>query len=156
MVVLAFGELGEAIHEGDRLAKVREPKAALERAAHLVPALRIIGVGQSGHGRESYHTVSQNPEGMTPILKLVLVASLAAAVALSTAGAALAKTYFGVVGPGRTIILKNGQGNKVNQINAGRHTIKVDDNASLHNFHLLRNGINKKTTVRFVGEERGR
>lgn len=86
------------------------------------------------------------------ILKLVLVASLAAAVALSTAGAALAKTYFGVVGPGRTIILKNAQGNKVNQINAGRHTVKVDDNASVHNFHLFGQGRNRKTTVPFVGE----
>jgi plastocyanin len=87
------------------------------------------------------------------ILKLVLVTSLAAAVALSAAGAALAKTYFGVVGPGRTIILKNAQGNKVSQINAGRHTIKVDDKASVHNFHLFGQGRNRKTGVPFVGKK---
>jgi plastocyanin len=85
-------------------------------------------------------------------LKLAISATLATVLALSSAGAALAKTYFGVVGPGRTIILKNAKGNKVSQINAGRHTIKVNDKASFHNFHLLRNGINKKTGVQFVGK----
>jgi plastocyanin len=85
-------------------------------------------------------------------LKPIVVAALAALVALGTTGVAFANTYFGVVGPGRTITLKNGQGNKVNRINAGTHTIKVNDKASVHNFHLLGQGINRKTGVRFVGQ----
>jgi plastocyanin len=84
-------------------------------------------------------------------VKLAISASLAAALALASAGGALAKTYFGVVGPGPTITFKNASGNKVARINAGRHTIKVRDRATNHNFHLRGQGINKKTGVGFVG-----
>ncbi len=84
--------------------------------------------------------------------KLTLVAALAAVLALGVAEAASARTFFGVVGPGMTITLENRSGTAVTRIKARRHTIKVDDNASIHNFHLLGQGINKKTGIRFVGE----
>jgi hypothetical protein len=41
MVVGRFGGLGQPVDEGDRLAEVLEPEAALKGAAHLVPALGI-------------------------------------------------------------------------------------------------------------------
>jgi hypothetical protein len=84
--------------------------------------------------------------------KLAIATVLATLLALSAAGSAFAKTYFGSVGPGRTIMLKNAAGNTVKRINSGTHTIKVNDKASFHNFHLLRNGLNTKTGVRFVGK----
>lgn len=83
--------------------------------------------------------------------KLVLAVSLAALFALSTAGAALGKTYFGKVGPGRTITFENANGNRVTRIRAGTHTIKVRDRSSMHNFHLLGRGIDRRTRVPFVG-----
>jgi plastocyanin len=150
MVVLRLRELGEPVHEPDRLAEVGEAEATLERAAHLVPALGIPGgcLGQSGHGRESYHT------DMQPLTsrKLALVVSAAMLGALATGAAATAKTYYGVVGPGQTIVLKNAAGKKVTRIKKGQHRIKVNDKSAAHNFHLIGPGINKKTRVPFVGK----
>jgi hypothetical protein len=154
VVVLGFRELGEAGHEGDRLPEVGEAKAALERAPHLVPALGIVGVGQSGHGPESYHTVSSIPKEAAMTRKLVLVAVATTAVALVSAGAASARTFYGIVGPGFTITLKNAAGKRVTQIKKGTHTIRVNDKSSGHNFHLIGPGINRKTRVAFVGRRR--
>jgi plastocyanin len=84
-------------------------------------------------------------------LKLALSTSLAVALALALAGGAIAKTYFGVVGPGPTISFKNARGKSVSRIPTGTHTIKVNDKSSAHNFHLRGQGINKKTRVAFVG-----
>jgi plastocyanin len=85
--------------------------------------------------------------------KLVLSTALAAGLALAATGGALAKTYYGVVGPGPTITFKNAKGNTVTRIRTGTHTIKVNDRSSAHNFHLLGQGINKKTRLGFVGRK---
>ena len=85
--------------------------------------------------------------------KFTLVATLATAFVLGTAGTAAAKTYFAVVGPGFNISLENRRGNEVTRIKAGTHRIKVDDNSAAHNFHLRGPGINKKTRVAFVGNK---
>jgi plastocyanin len=81
---------------------------------------------------------------------LILAGALGA---LATGAAATAKTYYGVVGPGQTIVLKNAAGNKVTRIKRGQHRIKVNDKSSAHNFHLLGPGINKKTRVALVGKK---
>jgi plastocyanin len=150
MVVLDLRELGKAIDEVDCPAEVGEAEAALESAAHLVPALGILCVrlGQSGHGRESYHTDMQ----ILVTRKLALVVSAGILGALATGAAAAAKTYYGVVGPGQTIVLKNAAGKKVTRIKKGQHRIKVNDKSSAHNFHLIGPGVNKKTRVPFVGK----
>lgn len=83
--------------------------------------------------------------------RLTLVATLGTVLALASAGAAAAKTYFAAVGPGFNISFENRRGNDVNRIKAGTHTVKVDDNSSFHNFRLKGQGINKRTTVAFVG-----
>src|SRR5215210_5656778 len=85
--------------------------------------------------------------------KLAICLSLALALALVTAGGAVAKTYFGVVGPGQTITFKNAKGKTVSRIKTGTHTIKIDDRSSFHNFHLIGTGVNKKTGVPFVGHK---
>ena len=38
-------------------------------------------------------------------------------------------------------------------IKAGTYTIKVQDKANIHDFHLIGKGLNKSTTVAFVGTQ---
>ena len=46
------------------------------------------------------------------------------------------------------------QGSKdVKTLTAGTYTIKVEDKASIHNFHLKGPGVNKSTAVPFVGTQ---
>lgn len=79
---------------------------------------------------------------------------LAAAVpALALAGPALAgsPTLHGVVGPSFVISLKDGAGKAVNKLKPGSYTFKIDDKASIHNFHLSGPGVDKKTDVGGTG-----
>jgi plastocyanin len=55
------------------------------------------------------------------------------------------------VGPGFSIEVKKGS-NDLERIKAGTYRIKVEDKASIHNFHLVGPGLNKKTGVGFQGE----
>ncbi len=81
---------------------------------------------------------------------LVLVAALAAlAVAVAPASAALPKLV-GTVGPGFTITLKKGAV-KVKTLKAGKYTVVIRDKSNIHNFHLKGPGLNKLTSVSFVG-----
>lgn len=57
----------------------------------------------------------------------------------------------GEVGPGYTIELGLA-GKHVKTLRAGTYTVKVEDKSSSHNFHLTGPGLNKSTTVGFVGE----
>ena len=55
------------------------------------------------------------------------------------------------VGPGYSIEVE--KGNKdLKTIKAGTYKIKVEDKASVHNFHLKGPGLNKKTGISFTGE----
>ena len=57
----------------------------------------------------------------------------------------------GEVGPGFTVeVMKAGKDLKT--IKAGTYKIKVEDKASIHNFHLKGPGLNKKTGIGFKGE----
>jgi plastocyanin len=82
---------------------------------------------------------------------LILVAG-----ALLLAAPALAKgktkSLVGEVGPGFTIEVTSG-GKDVKTLKAGTYTITVEDKASIHDFHLFGPGVNKKTTVPFVGKQ---
>jgi plastocyanin len=55
------------------------------------------------------------------------------------------------VGPGATISLRTSRGARVTRLKAGRYRIRVRDRSSMHNFHLVGRGVNKRTTVRFRG-----
>jgi plastocyanin len=83
---------------------------------------------------------------------LALVAAVAAlAVAVAPASAAAPKLV-GTVGPGFTITLTKG-GTKVKSLKAGKYTLVVRDKSNIHNFHLTGPGLNKSTSVSFVGSK---
>ena len=84
------------------------------------------------------------------LLTLVVGASLAAA-ALATAGTSKSSGLVGEVGPGYSVEVKL-NGKDLKTIKAGTYTMKVQDKASIHNFHLIGKGLNKATSVSFVGD----
>ena len=57
----------------------------------------------------------------------------------------------GEVGPGYTIEVQKA-GKDLKTIKAGTYKIKIEDKASSHDFHLVGPGVNKSTSVAFVGE----
>jgi plastocyanin len=79
---------------------------------------------------------------------------VAAALAVTAAGVGNAATpkLTGVAGPGFTITLKSG-GKPVKTLKAGTYTVVVSDKSSEHNFHLFGPGVNKTTSVPFVGSK---
>jgi plastocyanin len=79
------------------------------------------------------------------------VAVLAALVASATAFGSTPKLT-GETGPGFTIEVKAGT-KDVKTLKAGTYVIKVEDKSSLHNFHLIGPGVNKKTGVSFMGTQ---
>jgi Copper binding proteins, plastocyanin/azurin family len=86
-----------------------------------------------------------------------LAAAAAFATALATAGTAHATTpiLLGSVGPGFTISLKGPDGKVVKTLKAGRYTISIHDQASIHDFHLTGPGLDKVITgVGFVGSKK--
>jgi plastocyanin len=86
----------------------------------------------------------------------VLAAVAGSAIALAAAGTAqaTAPALLGTVGPGFTISLKSA-GKTVKTLKAGRYTISVHDQASIHDFHLTGPGFDKVITgVGFVGTKK--
>ena len=83
---------------------------------------------------------------------LAAVAALAGlALAAAPASAALPKLV-ATVGPGFTITLTKG-GTKVKTLKPGRYTLLIRDKSNIHNFHLKGPGLNKATSVAFVGNK---
>jgi plastocyanin len=86
------------------------------------------------------------------MLRVLLVAAVAAAlIAVPAYAKSSAVTLKGEVGPGFTIEVENA-GKDLKTIKAGTYKIKVEDKSSIHNFHLIGPGLNKKTGVPFKGE----
>lgn len=83
-------------------------------------------------------------------LSLFLVAAIAAVAFLVPAQGSTARLA-GEVGPGFSIEVKKGT-RDLKTIKAGTYRIKVEDKASIHNFHLIGPGLNKKTGIGFTGE----
>jgi plastocyanin len=86
------------------------------------------------------------------LLPLSLLAVLLTFAAAGTAGTQKSTGLTGEVGPGFTIEVKQGA-KDVKTLKAGTYTIKVQDKASIHNFHLKGPGLDKSTTVPFVGTQ---
>jgi plastocyanin len=84
------------------------------------------------------------------LLTLAAGASLAVA-AIATAGTSKSAGLVGEVGPGYSIEVKL-NGKDLKTIKAGTYRIKVEDKSSIHDFHLIGKGLNKATTVSFVGD----
>jgi|SRR4029453_2785177 plastocyanin len=57
----------------------------------------------------------------------------------------------GEVGPGFKIEVEK-SGKDLKTIKAGKYKIKVEDKSTIHNFHLIGLGLNKKTSVAFQGQ----
>jgi plastocyanin len=81
----------------------------------------------------------------------VLAVATAGAVLVATAGAKSGTRLTGEVGPGYTIEVNKSE-KDVKTLKAGKYTIKVEDKSSIHNFHLIGPGLNKKTSISFKGE----
>ena len=86
------------------------------------------------------------------LLPLALAGVALVAVAAGTAATAKTTGLVGEVGPGYTIEVKL-NGKDLKTIKAGTYRIKVEDKASVHDFHLIGKGLNKKTGVAFVGDQ---
>jgi plastocyanin len=81
-----------------------------------------------------------------------LIGAAAAAVAVSAS--ASNPTLKGEVGPGYKIEVTMGHDKDVKTLKAGTYKLVVEDKASVHDFHLIGPGLNKKiTSVPFVGEK---
>jgi plastocyanin len=90
-------------------------------------------------------------------MKKLIALLTATAVALSLAITAMAAVaggakLAGTVGPGFTITLTKG-GKKVTKLKPGKYTFAIDDKSDFHDFHLTGPGVNKTTTVPFVGRK---
>jgi plastocyanin len=82
---------------------------------------------------------------------LLLTLAIAALLAVPAYAKSGAVTLKGEVGPGFKIEVEKA-GKDLKTIKAGTYRIKVEDKASIHNFHLFGPGLNKKTGVPFTGE----
>ena len=84
------------------------------------------------------------------LLPLAVGVSIAAA-AIASAGTSKSTGLVGEVGPGYSIEVKL-NGKDLKTIKAGTYKIKVEDKATIHDFHLIGKGLNKATSVSFVGD----
>ena len=86
------------------------------------------------------------------LLPIAILAVSLTAAAVAGAGTQKRAGLVAEVGPGYSIEVKL-NGNDLKTIKAGTYTIKVQDKASIHDFHLIGKGLNKSTTVSFVGTQ---
>ncbi len=85
-------------------------------------------------------------------ISLLLAAAVAALSVLVASAAAAPTKLVGTVGPGFTITLTKG-GKKVAKLKPGKYAILIRDKSSIHNFHLKGPGLNKLTSVQYVGNK---
>ena len=88
---------------------------------------------------------------MSRIYLAVAAAVAAVMIVAAPASAALPKLV-ATVGPGFTITLTKG-GTKVKTLKPGKYTLLIRDKSNIHNFHLKGGGLNKATSVSFVGNK---
>ena len=67
--------------------------------------------------------------------------------ALAAPGLAEARELRATVGPGFTIVLIDETGTRVTHLEAGTHTIHVNDQSGEHNFHLFGPGVDQRTEI---------
>jgi plastocyanin len=85
------------------------------------------------------------------LLPLALAGLSLVATAAGNAATTKSAGLTGEVGPGYTIEVKLA-GRDLKTIKAGTYRIKIEDKASDHNFHLVGPGVNKTTSLAFMGE----
>jgi plastocyanin len=88
---------------------------------------------------------------MKRLIPFTLVAALALA-GSAQAATPSKTTLVASVGPGFTISLKKGTA-RVSRLKPGAYVIRVSDKSNFHNFRLMGVGVNKATTVAFMGSK---
>jgi plastocyanin len=91
-----------------------------------------------------------------PRSPLIFLAVLAVAlVSATTGGAKTMGTLKGEVYPDSQfkIEMDGTNGKAIKTIKAGTYKVKVEDNATIHNFHLTGPGVNKSTSVSGKGDK---
>ena len=83
------------------------------------------------------------------MIRIATAVAATACLALAAAAQASTPTLKGEVGPGFTIEVKQG-GKDVKTLKAGTYKLVVQDKGTIHDFHLIGPGVNKKTTVAAV------
>ena len=84
--------------------------------------------------------------------RITLTLAVLAALAVAATANASTPRLVGEVGPSFSIEVTKG-GKDVKTLTAGTYLIKVEDKASIHNFHLIGPGVNKSTGVGFTGDQ---
>ncbi len=80
----------------------------------------------------------------------IVMLAVAAAALPAALAAPSARKLTATVGPGFTIAVQQ-NGRKVTRLPTGVYTIQVRDRSSSHNFKLQGPGVERATTIRFVG-----
>ena len=84
-------------------------------------------------------------------LAIAVAAVVAVFSALPTGASAATPKLVATVGPGYTITLRTSAGAPARSVKAGVYAITVRDRSDEHNFHLRGVGVNKTTSVDWVG-----
>src|SRR5581483_9729323 len=84
-------------------------------------------------------------------MRLLAAATVAAALTLAGSASADTPTLFATVGPGFTIRVADGGGNRITRLPPGTYTVVVKDQATEHNFHLSGPGVDMATDVEATG-----
>lgn len=87
-------------------------------------------------------------------LRYLLVAAAAAGALFAGSTQAAShkvKKLFGQSGPGFTITLKRASFAPVHSLKRGTYTFVIQDRSTIHNFHLKGPGVDKKTSIPFLG-----
>jgi plastocyanin len=90
---------------------------------------------------------------MTPTRIALLLSTVAAALMATATATAAPPKLVGEVGPSFKIEVTTSADKDVKKLKAGTYVIKVEDKASIHDFHLFGPGLNKLTGVEFVGTQ---
>jgi hypothetical protein len=88
---------------------------------------------------------------ITAVLATTVAAIAAIFSALPAGASAAVPKLVATVGPGYTITLRTNAGAPARGLKAGLYTITVRDRSEEHNFHLTGPGVNKSTSVDWVG-----
>jgi hypothetical protein len=85
-------------------------------------------------------------------MRLLAALTIFAALALAGSASADNPTLFGTVGPGFSITVKDGAGNRITSMPPGTYSIVVSDLSAAHNFHLSGpGGVDMATSVEGTG-----
>jgi plastocyanin len=87
------------------------------------------------------------------VVALALVVTAAALAAPGGRAGYENPKLFATVGPGASIVVRDGAGNRVTQVAPGTYDVVVNDLADEHNFHLTGPGFDRFTSVEGTGQE---